>query len=160
MDAKKISIKLAPSKMMENLHVCRPVPEQKRLYKKGCGDGDATPPFHQNNNTAHLFVMRIKSSSWHERNKLLASPQEARPQGISLQHMQHGQRQHGDRQSQRKQNTTLICDVSNKLNEVQLELEELLQASRSPIVIGLVQLPFVRSAGTRRERIFKQPGYI
>jgi hypothetical protein len=87
--------------------------------------------------------MRIKSSSWHEQSKLLASPQEARPQGFSLQHMQHGQRQHGDRQSQRKQNTKLMCDVSNKLNEVQLEVEELPQASRSPIVIGLVQLPFV-----------------
>ena len=55
---KKNSIKLAPSKMMEDLHVCRPVPEQKRLYKKGCGDGDATLPPEQQH---HTPLMRIKS---------------------------------------------------------------------------------------------------
>ena len=33
--------------MVENLHVCRPVPEQKRSNKKDCGD------VHQNKNTAH-----------------------------------------------------------------------------------------------------------
>jgi len=108
-DAKKISIKLAPSKMMENLHVCRPVPEQKRLYKKGCGDATLPPEQQHSTHYAH------KTLSWQEPNKLLASPQEARPQGFSLQRWEHGQLHYGMRCERRKQNTKLICDVSDKL---------------------------------------------
>ena len=41
-----------------------------------------------------------------------------------------------------------------ELKQLQLELEELQPASRGPIVIGLVQLPFMRSVGTRKGRSY------
>jgi histone H3/H4 len=60
-DAKKNSIKLPPSKMMENHHVCRPVPEQKRLYKKGCGDATLPPEQQHSTHYAHKNIVMART---------------------------------------------------------------------------------------------------
>jgi hypothetical protein len=53
----------------------------------------------------------------------------------------------------RQQNTRLIYGVSDALKQMSVNVDnQLEQASRGPIVIVLVQLPFGRSEGTKREQ--------
>ena len=47
--------------MMENLHVCRPVPEQKRLYKKGCGDATLPPEQQHSTHYAHKNIVMART---------------------------------------------------------------------------------------------------
>jgi hypothetical protein len=104
--------------------------------RKGVAMMATTPPFHQIRTTTPHTIDVHKITSWHEQNKLLASPQEARPQGFSLKQPQHGmmhkgeggwqhrQRQHGEICKKRKTNSSLISNVCNYFNNRSNKLDE------------------------------------
>ena len=47
--------------MMENLHVCRLVPEQKRFNKKGCGDATLPPEQQHSTHYAHKNIVMART---------------------------------------------------------------------------------------------------